>query len=124
MSYNKEYSKYLHTKEWIARRDKIREKRKVCEICGRDDRLQVHHLNYDNLGNEKDEDLMLLCETCHQYMHKDKVLIINNVNLQECLDNNNSKQLLMEIMKKLDLAVVCFTNPKDELLNKRYFDIE
>ena len=124
MSYNKEYSKYLHTKEWIARRDKIREKRKVCEICGRDDRLQVHHLNYDNLGNEKDEDLMLLCETCHQYMHKDKVLIINNVNLQECLDNNNSKQLLMEIMKKLDLAVVCFTNLKDELLNKRYFDIE
>lgn len=26
MSYNKEYSKYLHTKEWIEKRDKIRKK--------------------------------------------------------------------------------------------------
>lgn len=84
----------------------------------------MHHLTYENLGNEKDEDLMLLCETCHQYMHKGKVLIIDNVNLQECLNNDNSKQLLIGILRKLDLAVVCFTNPKDELLNTRYFKID
>lgn len=35
----------------------------------------------------------------------------------------NIQNIYIQKLRKLDLAVVCFTNPKDELLNKRYFDI-
>lgn len=71
------YHKYLHSPEWIAKRDKIKEERKCCEICGETEKLQVHHLNYDNVGNEKDEDLMLLCEYHHKVLHKKKIVIID-----------------------------------------------
>ena len=32
--------------------------------------LQVHHLNYDNIPQEKSEDLIVICKQCHEYIHK------------------------------------------------------
>ena len=32
--------------------------------------LQVHHLNYERVGNERDDDLILLCHRCHEGVHK------------------------------------------------------
>lgn len=41
-----------------------------CEECGATDvALHVHHLTYVNLGDEKDEDLKVLCEPCHKSKH-------------------------------------------------------
>lgn len=31
--------------------------------------LHVHHLTYENLGNEADEDLLVLCKDCHREIH-------------------------------------------------------
>jgi hypothetical protein len=36
-----------------------------CERCGSAGVLQVHHVTYDNLFNEKPEDLEVLCKRCH-----------------------------------------------------------
>ena len=41
----------------------------VCECCGSTHHLELHHIRYDNLGNEEVEDLMYLCRSCHQLMH-------------------------------------------------------
>lgn len=31
---------------------------------------QIHHLNYNNLYCERNDDLLLLCRRCHQRMHR------------------------------------------------------
>lgn len=87
MSRKKEYSEYLHSEGWIKTRDRVRQERKVCEVCGSDEELQVHHLTYENIGNEKDEDLILLCKDCHYAVHKGVYLVIPNMNIEKFDDN-------------------------------------
>lgn len=43
---------------------------KVCAITGRTDNVDLHHIRYDNLGCEKDEDLIPLCREMHELLHK------------------------------------------------------
>ena len=33
-------------------------------------RDDLHHLSYDRLGNERHEDLLPLCRTCHRALHR------------------------------------------------------
>jgi DNA-directed RNA polymerase subunit RPC12/RpoP len=69
---NTQYQSYLNTDHWKEIRERILEQRGYeCENCGSKDNLQVHHLTYANIWNEKDEDLMLLCKHCHHEIHKD-----------------------------------------------------
>ena len=66
----KTYKKYIISEIWKQRRDiEIKDKKK-CELCGATSMLQVHHLTYDNLGNEKSKDLQVLCPPCHRKKHK------------------------------------------------------
>ena len=32
-------------------------------------RFGIHHISYQNVPNEKEEDLMILCYVCHKYSH-------------------------------------------------------
>ncbi len=41
----------------------------ICAITGHFDNIQLHHIRYDNLGNEKDEDLIPLCREMHELLH-------------------------------------------------------
>lgn len=67
-----QYHEYLQSEEWKQKR----EKRKCadlyeCAICGSQTALNVHHLNYDNVGNEDIEtDLITLCHKCHAMLHR------------------------------------------------------
>ena len=66
MTYSKEYTDYLHSSAWRARRAaKIEQAHHRCEHCKETDRLSVHHLTYERLGNEDPRDLVVLCESCH-----------------------------------------------------------
>lgn len=62
------YQKYLQSPEWAAKRRQIldRDKHK-CQTClsGREVRLEVHHKSYEHLGNEPLEELITLCNICH-----------------------------------------------------------
>ena len=81
----REYEKYLQSSHW----QKVRERRLIaaghrCEFhpitggesdmkhgpyygerCERTVSLQVHHLHYESVGSEKDEDLEVLCQFHH-----------------------------------------------------------
>jgi predicted HNH restriction endonuclease len=35
--------------------------------------LILHHLTYERVGNESDEDLRLLCKECHREAHRVKI---------------------------------------------------
>ena len=79
------YHEYIDSPEWkdkrwwmlIINKDK-------CSKCGRyghitfDEKgnlipkviLQIHHKNYENLGNENQKDLIVLCKECHENEHR------------------------------------------------------
>lgn len=64
---------YLNTKYWHDFSNRIiRENRFVCSRCGhRKPRymLNVHHLSYLHLMNEKDYEVRVLCRQCHHFEH-------------------------------------------------------
>jgi 5-methylcytosine-specific restriction endonuclease McrA len=65
-----DYDYYMQSKEWfIKKKDIYNRADGKCERCGSTFRPQVHHLSYANLGNEKDNDLVLLCSKCHIVTH-------------------------------------------------------
>lgn len=60
------YYDYIHSDEWKEKSARIREKQRgICHLCGKQDKLQAHHLTYIRLGKEKDSDLVGLCDNCH-----------------------------------------------------------
>ena len=64
------YEKYINSWQWKDKSDYVKYLRgNKCEKCGSKKKLQVHHLNYKSIGNEGDEDLMLLCNKCHGGEH-------------------------------------------------------
>ena len=43
-----------------------------CERCRKRRPLEVHHLTYERLGCERDEDLLVLCPPCHRAADKER----------------------------------------------------
>ena len=70
-----DYQKYLQSSHWQKRRKcAIEDTGHMCEKCDMprwlaqiayQQDLNVHHLNYANLGHEEDCDLEVLCRRCH-----------------------------------------------------------
>lgn len=59
------YKAYLRSAHWRERRKEfLEEENYVCEDCG-GVANQVHHLNYDCLGEEERDDVAVLCKECH-----------------------------------------------------------
>ena len=70
-----EYRAYLRSPAWRMKRDgKLFDAEYRCERCGYDGLdmpLDVHHLTYERVGNERDSDLIVLCRSCHEMEHKE-----------------------------------------------------
>lgn len=75
-----EYAEYLQSVWWARRRWVALERAGYrCQRCGFQGTrseysnvttgVHVHHLRYDNLGHEPDEDLCVLCPRCHGEIH-------------------------------------------------------
>ncbi len=68
------YLKYLQSPWWKQRRQsRLRQAGWRCQECGVGGLLQVHHLAYDRVWEERDSDLQVLCRPCHEKKHPDKV---------------------------------------------------
>jgi 5-methylcytosine-specific restriction endonuclease McrA len=66
-----EYASYLKSPEWKARREAALEAALwACQVCNRDSALQVHHRCYERVGEERQEDLIVLCDDCHGLFHR------------------------------------------------------
>jgi hypothetical protein len=69
------YHAYLATPEWKRTRARALTRAAYrCQLCGNSDRLEVHHNHYGNLGNEADNDLIVLCRDCHGVFHEHRQL--------------------------------------------------
>lgn len=67
---SKEYKRYIASSKWYYKRmDALEFHGKKCKACGSVQKLDVHHLTYDRLGNEFLSDLIILCRPCHDEEH-------------------------------------------------------
>jgi hypothetical protein len=66
-------AKYMEQEEWQVRRvQALTRAGYKCQACSRrDTTLDVHHNSYENYGNERPQDLIVLCRPCHQRLHDD-----------------------------------------------------
>ena len=64
------YLAYLNSSSWrITRNRALRLADFKCSQCGSKRELEVHHTCYDRLGREWDQDLQVLCRSCHLAHH-------------------------------------------------------
>jgi 5-methylcytosine-specific restriction endonuclease McrA len=65
-----EYRDYLQTEHWLNVRERVNEFwGRRCAVCNSPDNVQVHHRTYDHLGQERIQDVILLCDSCHTKFH-------------------------------------------------------
>ena len=64
-----DYSTYITSTAWQSRRLRFIATTNGRCVCGETHDLHVHHATYDNLGDEADEDLRLVCQRCHSEIH-------------------------------------------------------
>ncbi len=66
----KEYHEYLKSETWKERSKQAKENAGwKCQLCNKEGVLHTHHRTYENLGHEKDGDLIVLCSDCHAKFH-------------------------------------------------------
>jgi 5-methylcytosine-specific restriction endonuclease McrA len=65
------YRDYLSSDEWaLVRVAALARANYRCARCMTTFDLQVHHITYDRLGHELPEDVMVLCDGCHDKEHR------------------------------------------------------
>lgn len=65
-----EYEAVMRSAGWRRRRAQtIRRAGRRCQECGAGGPLDVHHLTYQHLGDERPWELVAVCERCHQQLH-------------------------------------------------------
>ena len=91
------YKEYMLSELWrITRGMQLHEDKHTCQMCGRKQELRVHHLTYENLGQEKDGDLQTLCVRCHNDVHAergqraDEFMILNQTPITQIEYENRS----------------------------------
>lgn len=64
------YTVYIKSKWWTERKNKYYQKhKKICKACNSTKYINLHHMLYQDFGNEPDEILMPLCRNCHEEFH-------------------------------------------------------
>lgn len=69
--YKIKYEQYLLSDQWKHKSLLCKERFNYrCAICNSKTGLHVHHRTYENVFDEKIEDLTLLCMDCHKLFHQ------------------------------------------------------
>lgn len=68
------YYRYIVSPDWKKKADEAKRRAGYrCQVCNKSNKivtLNTHHRTYENLGNEKSDDLTVLCAGCHDTFHK------------------------------------------------------
>jgi len=112
------YDEYLQSPWWRKRRHaRLKKANWKCERCAASvaSVANVHHLNYDRLGAERDTDLEVLCRRCHAGHHTDESrkhnlgvylkLASETVRLDQPTNVTDFKEALIARCKAFDLPI-------------------
>jgi len=68
-----DYKEYINSERWRIKSTEAKKRAgwrcQVCNTTGNFRTLHAHHRTYDRLGNERPEDITVLCERCHTFFH-------------------------------------------------------
>lgn len=65
-----EYARYLRSAKWRTKQQSIMKRDGYkCRLCGKRATM-VHHLTYARIFNEQPYDLVAICKSCHDLLHK------------------------------------------------------
>lgn len=65
------YQAYLQSGWWGIKRVQAKHRDwNMCRVCGSKGNLEVHHITYERICDESDEDLTTLCRECHSLFHQ------------------------------------------------------
>lgn len=68
-----QYQEYLQSENWDSKRQYLFNLLgRACELCGNSDVVQVHHLTYERLYQERKSDLLVVCSKCHGTVDKNR----------------------------------------------------
>ena len=113
-----EYQEYIKSQEWQEVRQKIFKRDNFrCVKCGASKNLQVHHITYENLGEEKYADLVTLCNDCHNATHNMTTidyLALACANAYNIRDNSSDEKAKEKA--KRDIAII--SKAAEELADK------
>jgi hypothetical protein len=64
-------TRYIHSPWWKRRKQRYyRRHLKKCRVCGSKVQVQLHHLTYERMYQERDTDLVALCAVHHKQAHR------------------------------------------------------
>jgi 5-methylcytosine-specific restriction endonuclease McrA len=70
-TWKRNYDRYIASNPWKIKSSEAKIKAgNKCQLCNSDGELHTHHRTYENLGGEKDGDLIVLCQNCHEKFHE------------------------------------------------------
>lgn len=68
-----DYYDYIESDGWREKADRAKLRAGMrCQLCNRYGTLNAHHRTYERLGNELEEDLIVLCRDCHKMFHANR----------------------------------------------------
>lgn len=117
---DKEYLEYLKTDTWKRKANQRMQidgyRCQGCKTCGSaENRLEVHHLSYERLGNENPyTDLVTVCHICHKNLHKIMERVTNKDGRRGWLDNPRIPQLHVYSLGGFDIEFTERTKENDE----------
>ena len=63
---------YMDSPEWQSKRQLVLARdNHQCVVCGSTHNLNIHHIDYSNLGDEHLSELTVLCQLCHSSLHEE-----------------------------------------------------
>ena len=63
------YQDYLQSPHWRSVKVRLLIKKPLCCVCENNRADTLHHLTYTRIGTENDNDILLLCQNCHNIIH-------------------------------------------------------
>lgn len=115
MATKKQYFDQIKSPKWQKRRLEIlsRDGFKCTSCSETNDQLHIHHLKYDftkNIWDYEDEDLITLCEICHQEI-EDSIKTTYSVirkNVKSNIQSSHLKNFMEKILSQDDSGAVMF----------------
>lgn len=105
------YYEYIKSEGWKSKREwALRLADYKCQVCNKNININVHHRTYENLGNERPGDLIVLCKDCHKLFHDNNKLPEKPSGEELSLKNINT---IDNLLKQL----VCITKELSNIEN-------
>jgi hypothetical protein len=97
------YYEYIKSPEWKNKREwALKFADYKCQVCRSVKNLNVHHSTYQNLGEEKPGDIIVLCKDCHEKFHNKLPETPKAVVPTQMLTCEEKKTILFEKIKRYE----------------------